>query len=337
MLTSDYDYDLPEELIAQHPLPRGESRLLILHKSTGKIEHRMFPDILEYLAPNDLMILNDTRVSGRRFIAKRNGGGAAEVFLLSQLNETTWKSLVRPGSKLRDGATVVLDFGDKMAAVEIISTTDDGGRIVQFQNLEDAQVAGTRGHIPLPPYIHTALLDEERYQTIYSRQNGSAAAPTAGLHFTDEVLKSVQAIGVELATVTLNVGIDTFRPVKVDDPANHVMHGESYDIPHTTVAAVGDCPGKIVCVGTTTVRATESGASSYRELRAGPAETNLFITPGYSFKVADAILTNFHQPKSTLLMMVSAFAELGNIKEAYHEAIENNYRFFSFGDAMLII
>ena len=337
MLTSDFDYNLPPELIAQTPLPRGESRLLTLHRETGNIGHKSFRDILDYLNPGDLCILNDTRVSARRYHARKSGGGTAEAFLLHPIGATQWKSLVRPGGRLKPGSSFELDFGDQWVTVNIDSSTSDGGRILTFPNSEISTLAGMRGVTPLPPYISAHLQDEERYQTVYGTSSGSAAAPTAGLHFDNELLDAMRHRNIGIATVTLHVGLDTFRPVKVDTLDQHVMHGESYHIPQETVDAVANSQGRIVCIGTTSVRACESAAFGLRQLKPGASDTQLFITPGYQFKIADGILTNFHLPQSTLIMMVSAFAGMGNIKRAYSEAIDQRYRFFSFGDAMLII
>ena len=356
MRTELFDYDLPEELIAQTPLPRGQSRLLVIHRTTGKIEHRSFSDLPHYLAPSDLLVLNDTRVTGRRLEAMRENGLNAEVLLISPHGDSSWDTLVRPARPLHPGARIKLVGPDAEVWATIISETAVGGRIVELPDREWRDRIADWGHTPLPPYIRRQLgkSEEERYQTIYSRCGGSTAAPTAGLHFTDQLLSEIAAKEVQRSTVTLQIGIGTFRPVRSEIIGDHRMHGEHVCISIDCVRAINSTSGRIVAVGTTTVRALESAvnpeinpAAACDEAPETPAhrvrskpftgETNLFITPGYRFRTVDALVTNFHQPKSTLLMMVSAFAGMELIRAAYREAIENRYRFFSFGDAMMIL
>ncbi|MDR3592935.1 MAG: tRNA preQ1(34) S-adenosylmethionine ribosyltransferase-isomerase QueA [Negativicutes bacterium] len=339
MLLSDFDYHLPEELIAQHPAPvRDHSRLLLLGRVSGAVDHRRFYDLPEYLASGDTLVFNDTRVIPARLIGSKEGsGGKVEVFLLHRLDGDRWETLVKPGRKLRPGTRVT--FSDELGC-EILDVTDFGGRIVRF--LYDGifeEILDRLGETPLPPYIHTKLADSERYQTVYARTRGSAAAPTAGLHFTPELLDKLKKRGVNLAFVTLHVGLGTFRPVSVDDITSHKMHREFYSVPPETAAIVNQTRqqgGRVVAVGTTAVRTLETASATGR-LEAGSGWTDIFIYPGYRFRMIDALITNFHLPKSTLLMLISAFAGRENILAAYREAVAEQYRFFSFGDAMLII
>ncbi len=370
---SDFDYDLPQELIAQTPIePRDASRLLVLHRGTGAIEHAHFRDIGNYLRSGDLLIANQSRVIPARLIGRRAGtGGAVEVLLLAErpdLGPDHWETLVRPGRRLREGSRIV--FGDEahveigamgeMLHGEILQRTDVGGRVVRFW-VEDAarlmaggagrdesrpyatvrEMIDRLGKMPLPPYIHETLHDPERYQTVYARISGSAAAPTAGLHFTPRLLDELRQQGVRVGFVTLHVGLDTFRPVEVEDFREHKMHSEEIDLDETTARLIDEtreAGGRVVAVGTTAVRVLESVASFYDGgIRPYHGATRLFITPGYRFKVVDAMITNFHLPRSTLLLLVSAFAGKGLIERAYQEAIRECYRFFSFGDAMLIL
>jgi S-adenosylmethionine:tRNA ribosyltransferase-isomerase len=339
MLLSEFDYHLPEELIAQHPSEvRDQSRLLVLGRSTGSVDHRRFYDLPEYLVSGDTLVFNDTRVIPARLIGnKTDSGGKVEVFLLHRLAEDRWEALVRPGRKLRPGTKVT--FSDKLSC-EILAVTDFGGRIVRF--LYDGifeEILDRLGETPLPPYIHTKLADSERYQTVYARERGSAAAPTAGLHFTPELLDKLKNRGINLAFVTLHVGLGTFRPVSAEDITSHKMHREFYSIPPETASLVNQTRksgGRIVAVGTTAVRTLETAAADGR-LEAGSGWTEIFIYPGYRFQLVDALITNFHLPKSTLLMLISAFAGRDNVLAAYREAVAGQYRFFSFGDAMLII
>ena len=339
MLTvSDFDYDLPETLIAQTPIdPRDSSRLLVLNRQTGSLQHRVFHDLIEYLRPGDLLVANDTKVMPARLIGRRSdSGGKVEVFLLHRISQDVWEVLVKPGKKMRPGQIAV--FGDSLSC-EIQATTEYGGRIARFtyDGLFE-NVLEQLGETPLPPYIHEKLPNPERYQTIYAREQGSAAAPTAGLHFTPELMAAVRAKGADFAFVTLNIGLGTFRPVRIENLAEHVMHREYYNVSAETVARIEQTKqsgGRVVAVGTTAVRTLESAARS-GALTAGSGWSDLFIYPGFSFQVIDALITNFHLPQSTLLMLISAFASTSHVKNAYLEAVRQKYRFFSFGDAMFI-
>lgn len=339
MLLSDFDYHLPERLIAQHPAPvRDQSRLLVLDRAGGAVTHRRFHDLPEYLAAGDTLVFNDTRVIPARLTgAKADTGGRVEVFLLSRLTGDTWEALVKPGRKLRPGARV--EFGEGLSG-EIQAVTDFGGRVVRF--VFDGifeEILDRLGETPLPPYIHATLADKERYQTVYARERGSAAAPTAGLHFTDGLLGALRDKGVNLAFLTLHVGLGTFRPVSAEDITQHKMHREFYTVPEATadlVNATRARGGRVVAVGTTAVRTLETAAAEGR-VRAGSGWTEIFIYPGYEFRAVDALVTNFHLPKSTLLMLISAFAGREKVLASYRAAVEEEYRFFSFGDAMLII
>lgn len=339
MQLADFDYHLPEELIAQHPADiRDHSRLLVLNRADGTITHRHFYDLPSYLLPGDTLVFNDTRVIPARLVgAKADTGGKVEVFLLNRLTEDTWETLVKPGRKLRPGA--VVRFGDDLSG-EILAVTDFGGRVVRFvfSGIFE-EVLDRLGETPLPPYIHAELADKERYQTVYSRERGSAAAPTAGLHFTDKLLETLSEKSVNLAFLTLHVGLGTFRPVSVTDVTTHKMHREYYSVSPAFADIVNrtkERGGRVIAVGTTSVRTLETAAVDGR-LAAGSGWTDIFIYPGYRFKMVDALVTNFHLPKSTLLMLVSALAGRENILTAYREAVAERYRFFSFGDAMFII
>jgi S-adenosylmethionine:tRNA ribosyltransferase-isomerase len=339
MQLSDFDYHLPEELIAQHPAEvRDQSRLLVLDRTAGTVAHRRFYDLPSYLVPGDTLVFNDTRVIPARLVGtKADTDARVEVFLLNRLADDRWETLVKPGRKLRPGA--VVSFGDDLSG-EILDVTDFGGRVVRFSfNGIFEEVLDRLGETPLPPYIHEQLKDRERYQTVYSRERGSAAAPTAGLHFTDKLLSSLAENSINLAFLTLHVGLGTFRPVSVENILDHKMHREYYSIPPAAadmVNRVKERGGRIIAVGTTAVRTLETVARDDR-IEAGSGWTDIFIYPGYRFKMVDALLTNFHLPKSTLLMLVSALAGRENILAAYREAVAERYRFFSFGDAMLII
>lgn len=340
MLLTDFDYYLPEELIAQQPAPlRDHSRLLVLGKADGSIRHRHFYDLPQYLAAGDTLVFNDTRVIPARLVGtKADTGGKVEVFLLSRLQDGEWETLVKPGRKLRPGA--VVKFGDELTG-EIMAVTDFGGRIVRFSfNGIFEEILDRLGETPLPPYIHTQLRDKERYQTVYSRVRGSAAAPTAGLHFTEDLLTKLKQKSVNLAFVTLHVGLGTFRPVNVDNITQHKMHQEYYSIPPETATIINETKrrgGRVIAVGTTSVRTLETAAAADGSLQPGSGWTEIFIYPGYRFRLIDALITNFHLPKSTLLMLVSALAGREPILAAYREAVAERYRFFSFGDAMFII
>lgn len=339
MKTSDFYYDLPQELIAQTPLQRRDaSRLMVLDKDTGAVEHRHFFDLPEYLRPGDCLVLNDSRVLPARLIGRRESGGVSEVLLLTEKGDGVWECLVRPGKKLRPGARVI--FGDGQLTAEIVEILPDGNRLVKFhyQGIF-LEILEELGRMPLPPYIKETLQDQERYQTVYSRVPGSAAAPTAGLHFTPELLRKIQDMGVETAYVTLHVGLGTFRPVKVDDVENHDMHSEYCMISQEAADKINAAKargGRVICVGTTSCRTIESFANEDGTIAPSAGWTNIFIYPGYRFKCLDALVTNFHLPESTLVMLVSALAGKEHIMNAYARAVEEKYRFFSFGDAMLI-
>ena len=339
MNISDFDYFLPEKQIAQVPAdPRDSSRMMVLSPKTQTIEHRHFYQLDEYLTDGDVLIFNDTRVIPARLIGVRQPtGGKAEVFLLRQLERDRWEVLVKPGKKMRVGS--VIAFGHELSC-EVLAHTDFGGRIVKFsyEGIFE-EILDRLGTMPLPPYIHETLEDPERYQTIYSREKGSAAAPTAGLHFTDSLMDRLRKKGVHLGFVTLHVGLGTFRPVQVDEIEDHVMHSEFYSIPTETADLIRMAKQegrRVVAVGTTSIRTLESAAVDHGMIEAKQGWTNIFIYPGYQFKIVDAVITNFHLPKSTLIMLVSAFAGREFTLQAYRTAVEENYRFFSFGDAMLI-
>jgi S-adenosylmethionine:tRNA ribosyltransferase-isomerase len=343
MRTDLFDYDLPPELIAQTPHPRGESRLLVLHKDDGRIEHRMFCDLPEYLLSGDTLVLNDTRVTARRLTAIRESGLPAELLLMHPIGETGWHALVRPGRGTKPGRKLTVALGDGVVCGTVASVTEDGGRIVQFEDRETRDRLASTGEIPLPPYIRLPLpaAQEERYQTVYAESPGSAAAPTAGLHFTQELIARIEALGASFAKLTLDVGVGTFRPVRSDEIEAHVMHAERFRISRHTAQAINGTSGRVISVGTTSVRALETAAlgasGSERIAEVAGGESRLFITPGYRFRAVDALITNFHLPRSTLLMLVSAFAGIDSVRRAYAEAVERRYRFFSFGDAMLIL
>lgn len=333
---SDYDYDLPEELIAQVPLEdRSASRLLVLDKDTGLVTHERFRDLGNHLNPGDLLVLNDTRVSAVRLEGYRATGGQVEALLTRRLSPNRYLALTKPAKRLRPGARIA--FGEGLEA-EVEAVGEGGERTLRFLASADvSERLASVGQTPLPPYIHTALGDPSRYQTVYSREEGSSAAPTAGLHFTQDVLDDLQRAGIGVAWVTLDVGIDTFRPVMAEELDEHVMHGETCRVPEATAAAIAQCTGRLVAVGTTTVRTLETMATGPRVVRSGAAQSKLFIRPGYKLQVVDAMLTNFHLPRTTMLMMISAMAGREAVFEAYRQAIEERYRFLSFGDAMLIL
>lgn len=335
-----YDYVLPEELIAQQPVePRDSSRLLVLNSRTGFIEHRIFRDIVEYLVPGDVLVVNNSRVLPARLFGVREGtGGKAEFLLLRQLKPDIWEVLVKPGRRLRPGTSV--SFGEGRLRADIIDITPAGGRIVEFSytGVFD-EIIDELGQMPLPPYIKQQLDDPERYQTVYSRVKGSAAAPTAGLHFTKQLLETIQAKGVYIADITLHVGLGTFRPVKVENIEDHRMHSEYFTVSPETADLINqarDSGRRVIAVGTTSTRALESLSVIDGKIQPGSGWTDIFIYPGYRFKVIDALITNFHLPKSTLLMLVSALAGRERILAAYREAVRQRYRFYSFGDAMFI-
>ncbi|MCD8239338.1 MAG: tRNA preQ1(34) S-adenosylmethionine ribosyltransferase-isomerase QueA [Clostridiales bacterium] len=339
MKTSDFYYDLPKEFIAQTPLKdRASSRLMVLHKSTGAVEHKTFRDIKSYLNPGDCLVINDTKVIPARLIGEKTTGARVEVLLLKRIDANTWETLVYPGKRLKPGAKVI--FGGGLLEAEIVSEADGGNRIVRFsyEGIFE-EILDRLGQMPLPPYITEKLEDKNRYQTVYAKNDGSAAAPTAGLHFTKELMKEIQDMGVKIASLTLHVGLGTFRPVKVDDVSNHKMHSEFYTLKADQADIINKTRqngGKIVAVGTTTTRTLESIADEKGFLTPKSGETDIFIYPGYKFKIVNNLITNFHLPESTLLMLVSALAGKENIMNAYAEAIKEHYRFFSFGDAMFI-
>ncbi len=336
MKTSDFDYNLPETSIAQIPAePRDSSRLLVLHRESAEIEHRLFRDVGDYLRTGDLLVLNQTRVIPARMYARKETGGRVELLLLRRLDALTWEALVG-GKGLRVGRKVRVEAGPQ---AEIIQLLDGSERLIKFSEPIEPYFSNV-GNVPLPPYIHEQLNDPERYQTVYAREPGSAAAPTAGLHFTPRLLKDLQAKGVNIAYVTLHVGLDTFAPVTEDDPQEHKIHSEWCELPQETADLINETKktgGRVVAAGTTSVRTLESAVSSQSQVSSFIGSTSLYILPGYQFQVVDAMITNFHLPKSTLLMLVSAFAGRETVLGTYETAIQEGYRFYSFGDAMLIL
>ena len=340
MKTSDFYYDLPEELIAQDPLEdRSSSRLLVLDKKTGETEHHVFREIVNYLDPGDCLVINDTKVIPARLIgAKEETGAKIEVLLLKRGADDVWETLVKPGRKAKPGTRI--SFGDGLLTGEVVDIVDEGNRLIHFE-YEGIfeEILDRLGQMPLPPYITHQLKDKDRYNTVYAEHPGSAAAPTAGLHFTPELLDKIREKGVDIAHVTLHVGLGTFRPVKVDDVENHHMHSEFYMIDETAAEKINRAKenGKrVICVGTTSCRTIESAADENGRLKACSGWTDIFIYPGYQFKILDALITNFHLPESTLVMLVSALAGRDHVLAAYEEAVRERYRFFSFGDAMFI-
>lgn len=335
MKTSDFDYHLPESSIAQTPVePRDSSRLLVLHRQTGEVEHKIFRNIRDYLKAGDLLVLNQTRVIPARIFARKETGGKVEILLLRKRDELIWEALVG-GKGLRVGKSVQVEDGPKAEIVEILEGSE---RLVKFSEPIEPYFPKI-GNIPLPPYIHEKLSDPERYQTVFAKEVGSAAAPTAGLHFTPQLLDEIQALGVRMAYVTLHVGLDTFAPVNEDDPEEHKIHSEWCQLSQPTADLINETKrngGRVIAVGTTSVRTLES-ASEQTVVKAFTGPTTLFILPGYKFNVVDVMITNFHLPKSTLIMLVSAFAGREKVLQAYELAIKDGYRFYSFGDAMLIL
>lgn len=337
---SDFYFDLPKELIAQDPLEdRSASRLLLLDKNTGAVSHRVFRQITEYLRPGDCLVLNNTKVIPARLLGQREKtGGHVELLLLKRRQDDVWETLVKPGKKCRPGARI--SFGDGLLTAEVLETVEEGNRLVRFTyDGIFEEVLDRLGEMPLPPYITHKLQDKNRYQTVYAKYEGSAAAPTAGLHFTQSLLDQITAMGVETAYVTLHVGLGTFRPVKEENVLEHHMHSEFYQVTDEAaqkINRVKEKGGRIICVGTTSCRTVESAADENGIVRPGCAQTDIFIYPGYRFKVLDGLITNFHLPESTLVMLVSALAGREHVLAAYREAIRERYRFFSFGDAMFI-
>ena len=340
MKTDDFDFDLDESLIAQHPIKnRDESRLMVMSRSSGEISHKKFYDILDYLNPGDVLVLNDTRVIPARLFGNRPGKDEKiEVLLVQRGDDDVWETLVKPGKKMKLGSEI--SFGDGLLKGEVVDISDEGNRFVKFYyDGIFEEILDKLGNMPLPPYITEKLEDKERYQTVYAKHEGSAAAPTAGLHFTKELLKKIEQKGVVVKFVTLHVGLGTFRPVKVDDVEKHNMHSEMYIMPKDTADAINEAKRKdknIIAVGTTCIRTLESVAKKHGDIREDSGWTDIFIYPGFQFKVVDSLITNFHLPKSTLLMLVSAFSTKENILRAYDIAVKERYRFFSFGDAMFI-
>ena len=340
MKKSDFYFDLPQELIAQDPLEdRSSSRLLCLDKNTGKTTHKIFRDVITFLKPGDCLVLNNTKVIPARLLGEREGTGAhVEVLLLKRKEKDVWETLVRPGKKCKPGTRLV--FGNGLLRAEVLDTVEEGNRLIQFsyEGIFE-EVLDQLGEMPLPPYITHKLQDKNRYQTVYAKYDGSAAAPTAGLHFTRELLAAIEAKQVHIAYVTLHVGLGTFRPVKEDDILKHHMHSEYYEITPETADLINTTKkngGRIICVGTTSTRTIESAADDKGIVHAGSGNTEIFIYPGYRFKVLDGLITNFHLRESTLVMLVSALAGREHVLDAYREAVELKYRFFSFGDAMFI-
>ena len=339
MKLTDFDYYLPEELIAQTPIEkRDESRLMLLDKDTGEIKHTVFKDIINYLQPGDCIVRNNTKVIPARLYGKKETGANVEFVLLKNIQGDIWEAMVRPGNKLHSGAKVI--FGDGILKAEILETLNDGTRKVKFEYTGIFnEILDKIGLMPLPPYIHESLKDRDRYQTVYAKYNGSAAAPTAGLHFTDELLKEIEAKGVRIANVTLHVGIGTFRPVKEENIEEHHMHTEHYYIKQEDVEKINTAKKeghRVIAVGTTSCRTLETIANENGYVNECEGDTGIYIYPGYKFKCIDGLITNFHLPESTLLMLVSALAGRENILNAYNEAVKEKYRFFSFGDAMFI-
>jgi len=336
----DFNYDLPEELIAQDPLEdRSSSRLMVLHKDTGRIEHKIFRDIIDYLNPGDCLVINDTKVIPARLMGiKEDTGAAIEVLLLKRNVDDVWECLVKPGKKARTGARII--FGEGLLVGEIVDVIEDGNRMIKFhyEGIFE-EILDKLGQMPLPPYITHKLQDKNRYQTVYAKNEGSAAAPTAGLHFTKELLDNIKEKGVNVVSITLHVGLGTFRPVKVDKIEEHRMHTETFNISKEaadTINRTRAAGGRVIAVGTTSCRTLESAAADDGTIPARSGDTDIFIYPGYKFKAIDCLITNFHLPESTLIMLVSALAGRDNIMNAYETAVKERYRFFSFGDAMFI-
>ena len=340
MRRQDFSFDLPQELIAQDPLKdRASSRLLVLDKETGETSHHVFREIKDYLHPGDCLVINDTKVIPARLIGSKIGTDAKiEILLLKRKEDNVWETLVKPGKKAKPGARI--SFGEGLLIGEVIDVVEEGNRLVRFTyDGIFEEILDQLGQMPLPPYITHQLEDKNRYQTVYAKHSGSAAAPTAGLHFTPELLQEIEGEGVDIASVTLHVGLGTFRPVKVDNILEHHMHSEFYQIEESEAEKINRAKekgGRIICVGTTSCRTIESAADENGHLRAGSGWTDIFIYPGYKFKLLDCLITNFHLPESTLLMLVSALAGREHVLAAYEEAVKERYRFFSFGDAMFI-
>ncbi len=340
MKTSDFNFELPEDLIAQVPIKnRDKSRLMVLNKKTGEINHRIFKDIVEYLEEGDCLVLNNTRVIPARLFGTKDTGASVEFLLLKRIDNNKWQTLVKPGKRAKVGSNFI--FGNGELKGKIIDLAEEGTRVIEFEyDGIFEEVLDKLGTMPLPPYITETLDDKERYQTVYSKHRGSAAAPTAGLHFTKDLLETIESRGINIAYITLHVGLGTFRPVKVDDIMNHEMHSEFYTVNKEAADKINSTienGGRIISVGTTATRTLETVAEKKGFVKEGNGWTDIFIYPGYKFKVIDALITNFHLPESTLIMLVSALAGRDKVLKAYNDAIKERYRFFSFGDAMLII
>lgn len=341
LLKSDFYFDLPKELIAQDPLlDRTSSRLLHLDRTTGEVSHHVFRDVIDYLKEGDCLVLNNTKViPARLFATKEDTNAAIEVLLLKRKENDMWETLVRPGKKAKPGTKLI--FGDGLLKAEVVDVLEEGNRLIQFHyDGIFEEILDKLGEMPLPPYITHKLQDKTRYQTVYAKYEGSAAAPTAGLHFTKELLQKIEDKGVKVTYVTLHVGLGTFRPVKEDDVLKHHMHSEFYQVSPETADIINETKksgGRVICVGTTSCRTLESAATEDGRIQAGSDNTEIFIYPGYQFKVMDGLITNFHLPESTLIMLVSAFAGKDHVMDAYHAAVEEKYRFFSFGDAMIVL
>ncbi len=343
MRLSDFDYTLPRELIAQEPLPeREKSRLLVVNRAARTIEHRQFEDILDYLADDDLIVMNDTKVTAKRLYGRKSTGGAVEALLMKRIAPGLWHAMIKPGRRVHVGAMLEFEACPEQGrrsglTAEVIERTQEGGRVLRFSAETDPDdLIEAMGEVPLPPYIHSKLSDPNRYQTVYAAAEGSAAAPTAGLHFSKGLLAKIADRGIRIVYVTLDVGVATFRPVRVENIELHDMHSERFEIGPECAEAINNAKGRVVCVGTTTARALESAAVGKGKVAATAGDTKLFIRPPYDFAIVGALVTNFHIPKSTLLMLVSAFAGTELIRRAYAEAVRCNYRFLSFGDAMLL-
>ena len=335
MRLSNFQYALPEELIAQKPLAeRDQSRLLVVSKRRHDIEHRKFFEIVDYLRDDDVMVFNNTRVVATRLCGRKQTGGKIEVLLIKRLSPGVWKGMVKPGRRVAVGAQLVFDKG---LAAEVVDRTEEGGRILRFRAEGDPEeLIASVGQVPLPPYVHRRLHDPERYQTVYAAADGSAAAPTAGLHFTPALLDRIRRRGIRTVFIALHVGIATFRPVRTENIEDHEMHAESVEISAESADVINSARGRIVCVGTTTARALESAAAAARTIAPASGETRLFIRPPYDFKIVECLITNFHMPGSTLLMLVSAFGGIELVRRVYEEAVRKKYRFLSFGDAMFL-
>lgn len=339
MKLEDFDYFLPDEAIAQVPLDdRSASRLLLLHRASGQFEDRRFADVVDILQPGDLLVVNDTRVTALRLFGHKSTGGRCQLLLLKEIETGIFEALAKPGKRMQPGTVVTIGEGQSTLSAHIMENLLEGRKRVRFDSTGNLrEQLHTAGQVPLPPYVREAIADPERYQTVYAQSGGSAAAPTAGLHFTPEILQQLTAKGVKIAKVTLDVGLDTFRPITADNPLEHRIHGERCSLSESTRREIAASQGRIVAVGTTAVRTIESFATGPKAVESGTKETKLFIAPGYRFQIVDAMFTNFHMPRTTMLMMISAFAGQAGVRRAYAHALATGYRFLSFGDSMLIL